>query len=217
VIGLSASRKPETDTSQKPSKRSFTHRTCAVYFADIKRSLIADVGGLKRLRGTRSAASVTLSTTRNLSYVILAPRAGNPFAITMLKLTRQRLLELAKFGIVGLLCACLSIAVLMGLTELAQVNYLVSYFITFLFANACGYVLNGRFTFHAPNRMNHKSFAIYVLVNGVSLAINSLILRTLVEVFGIWYVTATIAIAVVNAPINFIAHRALSYRVNAIT
>jgi putative flippase GtrA len=134
----------------------------------------------------------------------------------MLNLTRERLLELARFGTIGLLCACLSIAVLIGLCELAHINYLVAYFITFLFANICGYLLNGHYTFHASKHLKRKSFAIYVFVNCVSLAVNSLALRFLVEGFGVWYVTATIALAVVNAPVNFIAHRALSYRVDAI-
>jgi putative flippase GtrA len=134
-----------------------------------------------------------------------------------LNLTRERLLELARFGAIGLLCACISIAVLIGLCELAHMNYLLAYFITFLVANVCGYLLNGHYTFHASNHLKRKSFAVYVLVNCMSLAVNSFALRILVEVFGVWYVTATIVLAVINAPINFIAHRALSYRVDAIS
>ena len=134
----------------------------------------------------------------------------------MLNLTRARLLQLARFGSVGLLCACISIAVLVGLCELAHVNYLLAYFISFLVANICGYLLNGHFTFDASNNLKGKSFAVYVLINCASLAVNSLALRILVEGFGVWYLTATIALALINAPVNFIAHRALSYRVDAI-
>jgi putative flippase GtrA len=134
----------------------------------------------------------------------------------MLNLTRERLLQLAKFGSVGLLCACISVAVLLGLCELAHMNYLLAFFISFLVANICGYVLNGHFTFAASKHLDRKSFVVYVLVNCASLAINSLALRILVEAFGVWYLTATIAIAVVNAPVNFIAHRALSYRVTQV-
>jgi putative flippase GtrA len=136
-------------------------------------------------------------------------------AATMLDLTHERLLELARFGAIGLLCACISLAVLIGLCELANVNYLLAYFISFVVANICGYLLNGHYTFRASNHLKRKSFAVYVLVNCVSLAINSLALRILVEVFGVWYVTATIALAAISAPVNFIAHRALSYRVDA--
>ena len=89
-------------------------------------------------------------------------------------------------------------------------------FIAFLVANICGYLLNGRYTFYASANLKRKSFAVYVLVNCATLAMNSLALRILVEVFGVWYLTATIAIALVNAPVNFIAHRALSYRDDAI-
>jgi putative flippase GtrA len=134
----------------------------------------------------------------------------------MLNLTRERLLQLARFGSVGLLCACISTAILVSLCELAHVNYLLAFFIAFLIANICGYLLNGHYTFYASNS-KRKSFAVYVLVNCASLAINSLALSILVEVFGVWYVTAVIALAAINAPVNFIAHRALSYRVDAIT
>jgi putative flippase GtrA len=129
-------------------------------------------------------------------------------------LTRERLLQLGRFASVGLVCACISIAVLLGLCELAHLNYLLAFFISFLVANVCGYLLNGHFTFGASKNLKRKSFVVYVLVNCAALAVNSLALRILVEVFGVWYLTATIAIAVVNAPVNFIAHRALSYRVS---
>jgi putative flippase GtrA len=134
----------------------------------------------------------------------------------MLILTRERLLQLGRFSSVGLLCACISVAVLVGLCELAHLNYLLAFFIAFVVANICGYLLNGHFTFGASKNLQRKSFVVYVLVNCAALAINALALRILVEVFGVWYLTATIAIALVNAPINFIAHRALSYRVSKI-
>jgi putative flippase GtrA len=134
----------------------------------------------------------------------------------MLSLRRERLLELAKFGSVGLLCACISVAVLVGLCELGHINYLLAYFISFLVANICGYLLNARYTFDASKNLKRKSFVVYVMVNCASIAINSLALRTLVEVFGVWYLTATIVLAAISAPVNFIAHRALSYRVGAI-
>jgi putative flippase GtrA len=143
-------------------------------------------------------------------------RGSRELPTTMLNLTRERLLQLARFGSIGLLCACISIAVLVGLCEMAHMNYLLAFLIAFLFANICGYLLNGHFTFGTSNNLKHKSFMVYVLVNCASLAINTLALRILVEIFGVWYLTATIAIAIVNAPVNFIAHRALSYRVDAI-
>jgi len=134
----------------------------------------------------------------------------------MIKLTRERLHQLARFGSVGLVCACISIAVLVGLCELAHMNYLAAFFISFLVANICGYLLNARYTFDASNNLKGKSFAVYVSINCASVAINAVALRILVEVFGMWYLTATIVLAAISAPVNFIAHRALSYRVGAI-
>ena len=144
-------------------------------------------------------------------------RGSRELPTTMLNLTRERLLQLARFGSIGLLCACISIAVLVGLCEMAHMNYLLAFLIAFLVANICGYLLNGHFTFDASHNLRRKSFAVYVLINCASLAINSLALRILVEDFRVWYVTATIAIAAINAPVNFIAHRALSYRADAIS
>jgi len=134
----------------------------------------------------------------------------------MLNLTRGRLHQLARFGSVGLLCACISIAVLVGLCELGHMNYLAAFFITFLVANICGYLLNAHYTFDASNNLKGKSFGVYVLINCASVAINAVALRILVEVFGMWYLTATIVLAAISAPVNFIAHRALSFRVGAI-
>jgi len=135
----------------------------------------------------------------------------------MLNLTRGRLHQLTRFGSVGLLCACISIAVLVGLCELGHLNYLLAFFISFLVANICGYLLNARYTFDASNNLKGKSFVVYISINCASVAINSIALKILVEVFGMWYLTATIVLAAFSAPVNFIAHRALSYRVNAVT
>jgi hypothetical protein len=110
------------------------------------------IGAVAADRTSRSAGAYCVD-----GYGNVEPRAGvqaNP-----------------RFGAIGLLCACISIAVLIGLCELALVNYLLAYFIV---ANICGYLLNGHYTFHSSNHLKRKSFAVYVLVNCVSPAINSL-------------------------------------------
>ncbi len=84
----------------------------------------------------------------------------------------------------------------------------------FLASNATGYFLNGRWTF-PESRGNAKRLTIlrFMLVNLVMLALNSAVLRFLVEDAHLWYVTASILLAIITTPVGFLAHRTVSFGV----
>lgn len=124
----------------------------------------------------------------------------------------ERAAELARFCIVGLLCFAVGLAVLGGLCELAGVNYLLAYAASFVIANALGYLLNGRFTFAGQATLWGRGVVRYMVVNGILLAVNSLLLRMMVERLHVWYVSGTFILAAVNMPVSFAAHRLISYR-----
>lgn len=118
---------------------------------------------------------------------------------------------LARFCAVGLLCFIVGLGVLVGLHELLGVYYLIAYAAAFFVTNSFGYLLNGRYAFRAP-RVDRAGALRYMTVNAGLLAINSLLLRILVENFHLWYLTGTLILAAVNTPISFVAHGVLSYR-----
>lgn len=123
----------------------------------------------------------------------------------------DRILQLARFGAVGLMCFALGLGVLVGLHELAGVNYLLAYVASFVVTNTAGYRLNASFTFGVVS-IDHAGAARYMLVNAALLCANAGALKLLVDALHIWYVSAAILLAAINTPASFLAHRLITYR-----
>ncbi len=123
--------------------------------------------------------------------------------------------QLIRFCAVGLLSFVVGAAVLTGLVELAGLPYWLAYIGSFLVTNLFGFLLNGHFTFKAGAGMDRAAMARYILVNCALLAINTSLLRVLVESFHMWYLAAAILIAVCITPVSYFAHRVVSYRLGA--
>lgn len=119
--------------------------------------------------------------------------------------------QLVPFCAVSLFCFALGLGVLAGLHELAGVHYLVAYVASFVVTSSLGYLLNGRYTFRAGNG-DPSGLARYTSVNVCLLIVNGAALRLLVEVFHMWYLAATVLLAMLNTPVSFLAHRLVSYR-----
>jgi putative flippase GtrA len=122
--------------------------------------------------------------------------------------------QLLRFTAVGAVGFALGLAVLTGLHGLAGVNYLLAYAVSFVAANGAGYLLNARFTYSAPS-VSHAGAARYMSINAVILCANTLALKLLVERAHFWYVTAAVVLAIAVTPVSFVAHRLLTYRVQA--
>jgi putative flippase GtrA len=117
--------------------------------------------------------------------------------------------QLARFCAVGLICLAVSTATLATLHELAGLHYLIAFGISFCAGNILGYVLNGRFTFTA--RVTHLGASRYLLLNGMLLGVNSILMKALVDGAHIWYIGASLVLALANAPMSFLLHRSFSY------
>jgi putative flippase GtrA len=124
---------------------------------------------------------------------------------------KRHALQLLRFCAVSLFCFALGLGVLTGLHELAGVHYLVAYVASFVVTSTLGYLLNGRYTFRAGNG-DRSGLMRYMLVNVGLLLVNGSALRLLVEHFHVWYLSATLLLAVLNTPVSFLAHRVVSYR-----
>jgi putative flippase GtrA len=124
---------------------------------------------------------------------------------------KSHALQLVRFSAVSLCCFALGLGVLTGLHELAGVDYLVAYVVSFVVTSTLGYLLNGRYTFRAGIG-DRSGLLRYMLVNVSLLVINGTALRILVEHYHVWYLSATLLLAAINTPVSFLAHRVVSYR-----
>ena len=124
----------------------------------------------------------------------------------------NHLFPLARFCAIGLLNSVLGLVILIGLYELVGMNYLAAFAVSFVATNVSGYLFNGRYTF-TENRAGQFGVARFMLVSGVVLIANCCALKLLVEQFHLWYLTATLCLAAVSAPMSFTVQRLVTYRV----
>lgn len=117
--------------------------------------------------------------------------------------------QLARFCAIGLICLVVSTSTLAALHDLAGLYYLVAFGIAFCVGSILGYALNGRFTFTA--RITRLGASRYLLLNGILLAVNSILMKALVDGAHIWYIGASLLLAVLNTPMSFLLHRSFSY------
>lgn len=108
-------------------------------------------------------------------------------------------------------CLVLGLAVLIGLHDLAGVNYLIAYVAAFVLGNVAGYLLNAKFTFFASS-IHHSGAVRYLLVSTVLLCVFTVALKILVDEFRMWYLAAALLLAALNAPVSFLAQRLITYR-----
>jgi putative flippase GtrA len=124
--------------------------------------------------------------------------------------------QMLRFIAAGTVGFAAGLVVLTGLHDLAGVNYLVAYVVSFFAANGAGYFLNAYFTFSART-VSHTGAARYMIINAIMLCLNTVALKLLVERAHMWYVTAAIVLAIAVTPVTFIAHRLVTYRLQAHT
>lgn len=119
--------------------------------------------------------------------------------------------QLARFCAIGLICLMMSTATLAALHDLAGLYYLVAFGMAFSLGSVLGYLLNGRFTFTA--RVTRLGASRYLLLNGILLGVNSILMKLLVDGAHIWYIGASLVLALATAPLSFLLHRWFSYSV----
>lgn len=122
------------------------------------------------------------------------------------------MVQLRRFCIVGLTCYVFNIAAMAALCEVAGINYSLSFVIVFILGCILGYALNKRFTFVLRSGRDHSALLRYVLVNCVILVLGTAALHVLVEWWHVWYLAAVTLVAGVSAPVSFVVHRVITYR-----
>lgn len=143
----------------------------------------------------------------------MIPLAVSPVTVHSARM-RERLLRLARFCTVGLICLGIALSVLAGLHDFAGVNYLIAYVASFVVSNIAGYLLNARFTF-STKAVDSAGLVRYMTVNASMLGANTLAMKLLVDVLHVWYLGAAILLAAVNTPISFFGQRLFTYRARA--
>lgn len=115
--------------------------------------------------------------------------------------------QIIKFGLVGFLCFFIDYGIMVFLTEVVNVNYLISSGISFSVSVIVNYVLSLAFVFDTKKGNKIKEFVIFVVLSIIGLGINQVLMWFCVDVLGIFYMISKIGATAVVMVYNFITRK----------
>lgn len=125
-------------------------------------------------------------------------------------LARRHAGELLRFLVVGGASALLNTAIIVALTELLQIDYLISYALCFVLVTLFGFVLNRRWSFALDGAARRGEVARYYFVTILG-TLTAMAASRMMVGWGLTYGLAVFLSAGVIAPFNFVAHRWFSF------
>lgn len=125
---------------------------------------------------------------------------------------KRRLLKLIaqfmKFGVVGVISFVIDFGLLALLTEVFDINYLISATISFTASVIFNYAASMRYVFtHKEDMSRRREFVIYVCLSVIGLAINNLCMWAGVELFDIHYLITKIGATAIVMVWNFVTRK----------
>ena len=118
------------------------------------------------------------------------------------------------FVMVGGFCLALNTAALWILTSLLGLHYLVSTMIAFFAITPFGFWMNKILTFRTRREYARIELPRYFTAMATSFAANLALMYVLVTVLGIWYLAASLFVAVLLVSFNFLTSDRWSFRVH---
>ena len=122
---------------------------------------------------------------------------------------KELLIQLIKFGIVGVVATIIDFGVLMLLTEIGGVDILVASAVSFSASVVVNYILSMMFVFKGGNGNKVKEFFIFVLLSIGGLIINQFVMWLGTEIFSIYYLWVKIFSCIFVPVYNFITRKFL--------
>ena len=117
------------------------------------------------------------------------------------------MLQLIKFGIVGIIAAAVDVGVLAALKELLNFDVLIASAISFSVSVTVNYLLSMTFVFKGKKQSKLKEFIIFVALSVGGLGLNQFILWVGVRFTDIYYLIVKIFAMVIVPVYNFITRK----------
>ena len=117
------------------------------------------------------------------------------------------LLQIIRFGIVGVIATVVDFAILIVLKELLNVDVLIASAISFCVSVAVNYLLSMAFVFKSKNQNKAKEFIVFVLLSIGGLGLNELILWIGVKLVSVYYLIVKLFALVIVPIYNFITRK----------
>lgn len=122
---------------------------------------------------------------------------------------KQLIIQLVKFGFVGVIAAAIDVGVLVLFTEVFGADVLISSGISFCVSVIANYILSMKFVFKSKGQSKLKEFTVFVLLSVGGLCINQFIMWLGTEKFSFYYLAVKFAAMVIVPIYNFITRKVL--------
>lgn len=120
---------------------------------------------------------------------------------------KQLIIQLVKFGFVGVIAAAIDVGVLVLFTEVFGTDVLISSGISFCVSVIANYILSMKFVFKSKGQSKLKEFTVFVLLSVGGLCINQFIMWLGTEKFSFYYLAVKFAAMVIVPIYNFITRK----------
>ena len=117
------------------------------------------------------------------------------------------ILQLIKFGIVGVIAAFVDVGVLVILKELLHIDVLLASMISFCVSVIANYLLSMSLVFKGKNQSKLKEFIIFVFLSIGGLCLNQLILWIGVKFTSVYYLIVKLLAMIIVPVYNFITRK----------
>lgn len=116
--------------------------------------------------------------------------------------------QLIRFGFVGGSATILDYAIMIFLTEIFDINYLLSSSISFSVSVIYNYLLSVKWVFNVSEKRNKTfDFAVFIILSVIGLGINQLIMWLCVSHFNIHYIISKVIATIIVMVFNFITRK----------
>ena len=120
---------------------------------------------------------------------------------------KKLIIQLIKFGVVGVIATLIDLAVLMFLKEILHIEVLVASAIAFCVSVIANYILSMMFVFRGSENGKVKEFLVFLILSIGGLLLNQIIMWIGTEILTAYYLWAKI-FALVFVPIyNFVTRK----------
>lgn len=117
------------------------------------------------------------------------------------------LIQLIKFGIVGVIAAVIDVGVLVLLKELLCIDVLISSAVSFCISVVVNYILSMAFVFKSKEQNKIKEFIVFAGLSIGGLCLNQLILWVGVSFIDIHYLAVKVLAMIIVTFYNFITRK----------
>ena len=116
--------------------------------------------------------------------------------------------QIFKFGIIGVLAFVIDYGIMILLSEVFNINYLISSGISFTISVIFNYICSMKYVFVGRDDISkEKEFIIFVILSVIGLGINQLVMWLMVDKLGMFYAIVKLFATAVVMVWNFVTRK----------